>query len=581
LPVYPGLMITNVTNARWLLPIRLLAYVLISGIVFFRINFPNFLSFPFFAYSLLTLLLPALLVARRWLHISFVLKSTAYVQSVFEILVILGIVYVTGNINSSYSGLLILCIISTALVSRLVGTLSIASLVSCGYAFIVWFGLGLGGDEGSATRALETIFSSQDAAFYSIFLHILTFFLVAFVAGYLVEHLQRADRQLADTSQALRRARLETDDILRHLNSGLLTIEPEGRIIFFNRAAEEILDASEIDVKGHDFRRAFSDRMASLSDVLEEVLQSRKHSRRSEVDIRKRDGTVVPIGLSTSILVDEDGSVRGLIAIFQDLTETKILEDKIRTADRMAAVGELSAAIAHEIRNPLAAISGSVEVLQAELDLADENNRLLELIIKESSRLNQILADFLLYARSKRSAFNRVELCRLVSDVMEMVRHLPAYHEGIALRLLAEEPVVYVFGDEDQIKQILINLVVNAMEAIENTPGEIIITIEGDDALEIPVVVLKVTDSGPGIPEDIRDKIFDPFFSTKRDGTGLGLGIVQRLAESMGLDLYVHTRERAGTSFILTFSRLPQSVSSSESMSEAASTDQTVTPVRS
>lgn len=574
-------MITNVTNARWLLPIRLLAYVLISGIVFFRINFPNFLSFPFFAYSLLTLLLPALLVARRWLHISFVLKSTAYVQSVFEILVILGIVYVTGNINSSYSGLLILCIISTALVSRLVGTLSIASLVSCGYAFIVWFGLGLGGDEGSATRALETIFSSQDAAFYSIFLHILTFFLVAFVAGYLVEHLQRADRQLADTSQALRRARLETDDILRHLNSGLLTIEPEGRIIFFNRAAEEILDASEIDVKGHDFRRAFSDRMASLSDVLEEVLQSRKHSRRSEVDIRKRDGTVVPIGLSTSILVDEDGSVRGLIAIFQDLTETKILEDKIRTADRMAAVGELSAAIAHEIRNPLAAISGSVEVLQAELDLADENNRLLELIIKESSRLNQILADFLLYARSKRSAFNRVELCRLVSDVMEMVRHLPAYHEGIALRLLAEEPVVYVFGDEDQIKQILINLVVNAMEAIENTPGEIIITIEGDDALEIPVVVLKVTDSGPGIPEDIRDKIFDPFFSTKRDGTGLGLGIVQRLAESMGLDLYVHTRERAGTSFILTFSRLPQSVSSSESMSEAASTDQTVTPVRS
>ena len=574
-------MITNVTNARWLLPIRLLAYVLISGIVIFRINYPGFLSFPFFAYSLLTLLLPALLVARRWVTVGFVLKSTAFVQSVFEMLVILGIVYVTGNINSSYSGLLILCIISTALVSRLVGTLSIASLVSCGYAFIVWFGLGLGGDAGSASRALETIFSSQDAAFYSIFLHVLTFFLVAFVAGYLVEHLQRKDRQLADTSQALRRARLETDDILRHLNTGLLTIEPEGRIIFFNRAAEEILDVSEIDVKGHDFRLTFSDRMSRLSHVLEEVLHSQKHSRRSEVEISKRDGTVVPIGLSTSILIDEDGGIRGLIAIFQDLTETKKLEEKIRIADRMAAVGELSAAIAHEIRNPLAAISGSVEVLQAELNLADDNNRLLELIIKESSRLNQILADFLLYARSKRSAFNRVELCRLVSDVMEMVKHLPAYHDGISLRLLAEEAVVYVFGDEDQIKQILLNLIVNAMEAMDTKPGEIIVTVEGDEAPETPVVVLKVTDNGPGIPEEVRDKIFDPFYSTKRDGTGLGLGIVQRLAESMGLDLYVHTREGAGTSFIMTFSHLPQTVSTPESSSETATADQTAMPANS
>jgi len=574
-------MSTNVTNARWLLPIRLLAYMLISGIVIFRVNYPGFLSFPFFAYSLLTLLLPALLVARRWVNVNFLLKSTAYVQSIFEITIILGIVYVTGNINSSYSGLLILGIISTALVSRLVGTLSIASLVSCGYAFVVWFGLGLGGGAGSATRALETIFSSQDAAFYSIFLHILTFFLVAFVSGYLVEHLQRKDRQLADTSQALRRARLETDDILRHLNTGLLTIEPEGRIIFFNRAAEEILDISEIDVKGNDFREAFSERMVSLAEILNEVLHSQKHSRRSEVEINRRDGTAVPIGLSTSILVDEDDGIRGLIAIFQDLTETKKLEEKIRIADRMAAVGELSAAIAHEIRNPLTAISGSVEVLKAELNLADENNRLLELIIKESSRLNQILADFLLYARSKRSVFNRVELCRLVSDVIEVVKHLPAYHSETTLRLLAEESVVYVYGDEDQLKQILINLLVNALEAMGSTPGEVIVTIEGDEATEPPVVILKVTDSGPGIPDDIQEKIFDPFFSTKRDGTGLGLGIVQRLAESMGLELYIHTREGVGTSFILAFSRLPQAISTKTTSTNMAPDAPTTASVQS
>ncbi|UCD18546.1 MAG: PAS domain S-box protein [Candidatus Zixiibacteriota bacterium] len=544
-------------RARWLLSLRLITYILISGIVIFRLRYPGFLGFPYFAYSFLTLLLPVLLVVRRWLNVTFVIRSTSYLQSLVEIFIIVCIVYMTGNVNSSYSGLFILTIISAALVSRLAGTLGIASVVSLSYAFVIWFGLGLGRSEGSATRALETIFSSQDAAFYSIFLHILTFFLVAFVSGYLVEHLRRKDRLLADTSQALRQAKLETDDILRHLSSGLLTIDSGGRVIFFNRAAEEILDISESDMKGRDFRDALAGRMSRLADNLNDVLQSQRHSRRGEVEIRKRDGTVVAIGVSTSLLADDQEGIRGVIVIFQDLTETKRLEEKIRIADRMAAVGELSAAISHEIRNPLAAISGSVEVLKAELNLVGENKRLLELIIKESCRLNQILADFLMYARSRRSNFNRIELCRLVSDVIEVIRKLPSYRPSISLRLLAVESFVYVYGDEDQIKQILINLIVNACEAINIPQGEIIVTIETGAAGEEEVVFLKVTDNGPGIEEEIHDRVFDPFFSTKRDGTGLGLAIVQRLSEGMGIDLFLHTGEEGGTTFILQFNKIP------------------------
>jgi len=268
--------------------------------------------------------------------------------------------------------------------------------------------------------SLKVIFSTEDAAFYHIFLHILTFYLVAFISGFLVERLKRKDRELADTSLALKQAKLETDDILKHLNSGLFTIDRDGKIVYFNHAAEEILGYNESEAKGRDMRDLFSGRMPQLVESLLEVLNSKKQTPRNEMEIINRDGIKIPLGMSTSLLLDTNKTVRGVIAIFQDLTETKKMEEQIRAADRLAAVGELSAAIAHEIRNPLTAISGSVEVLNSEIDVSGENRRLLDLILRESNRLNDILSDFLLYARSRRVAFNRVELCHLISEAVEV-----------------------------------------------------------------------------------------------------------------------------------------------------------------
>lgn len=543
-------------KAGWLLSLRLTTYVLITGIVIYWLRYPDLLSFPFFAYSLLTLMLPTLFLMKKWFEIGFLLKVVPLVQIVLEIIVEVGIIYTTGNISSTFSGLFILTIISAALVTNLAGTLGVASLVSVSYSFVVWFGLAVGGEPGSSTRALETIFSSEDAAFYNIFLHLLTFFLVAFVSGYLVERLKSKDQELADTSLALKQAKLETDDILRHLNSGLFTIDREGKIIFFNRAAEEILGCNEDEARERDLRDMFGGRMPQLVDNLLEVLHSQKQSSRDEIEITNKDGRQVPIGVSTSLLLDADENIRGVIAIFQDLTETKILEEKIRVADKMAAVGELSAAIAHEIRNPLAAISGSVEVLKEELSVANENSRLMDLIVRESSHLNNILSDFLLFARSRRAAFTKIELCHLVSDATEVVMHHPAYHKNIGLRMISDESFVYVYGDEDQLKQILINLIVNACQAIGGTPGEITVKIETDPAGEATV---RIIDNGSGIDESIRSKIFDPFFSTKKYGTGLGLAIVQRLVRNLDIDLSCHTEKGTGTTFVLQFHQIPGS----------------------
>ncbi len=537
-------------KAGWLLSLRLTTYVLIAGIVIYWLRYPDFLSFPFFAYSFLTLLLPILYYLRKKTQINLLLKAIPVVQILCEVVIECGIIYSTGNIASAFSGLFILTIISAAFVTNLVGILGMASLISLSYSFVVWLGLTVDGSPGSSIRALETMFSSEDAAFYNIFLHILTFYLVAFISGFLVERLKTRDQQLADTSQALKRARLETDDILKHLNSGLLTVDKDCRVIFFNRGAEEILGFDEAETKGRDFKEIFRNRAVQLANKLQEVLDTRKGTLRGEIEIVNQYGCRVPVGVSTSLLLEDDGNIRGVIAIFQDLTDTKKLEEKIRMADKMAAVGELSAAIAHEIRNPLAAISGSVEILRNEIDVSGENRRLMNLIDKESSRLNNILTDFLLYARSQRVSFVKVELCHLVGEVIEMVKHHPSYKDNISISMISSESLEYIFGDEDHLKQILINLVVNACEAIDDMPGEIVIQIESNNESG---TLLKVMDNGPGMEEAFIGKIFTPFFSTKNNGTGLGLAIVQRLSGNLNISLSCESEIGRGTTFSLQF----------------------------
>ncbi len=544
---------STIQRAGWILIPRLITFILISGIVIFGLNYPGHLKFFYFAYALITLFLPAIFVLRKWMSVNLLIRFFPALQTICEVIVVSSIVYTTGNINSAFSGLFILSIISAALCNNLAGTLGFASLVSLAFSIVIWYGMAIIGQPESSMKALENIFHSRDAAFYSIFLHILTFYLIAFISGFLVERIKIKDRQLADTSLALRMARLETDDILRHLNSGLLTIDRYGKIIYFNRAGEEILGYKEKDLKGRYFRDVFQTRMPGLSENLQKAIQSRERSQRNEVEIVDNYGKSIPLGISTSLLIGENQDIRGIIAIFQDLTDTKIMEEKIRVADKLSAVGELSAAIAHEIRNPLAAISGSVELLKATSEFSGENERLMDLIIRESMRLNNILSDFLLYARANRTVFNRIELCRLVSDVFEIVRHQPSFDSQIDLQLKSHESFVYVYSDEDHLKQVLINLIINSYQAIGNRSGEIYVEIENDD---FEKAVLKVVDDGPGIENKILDRIFDPFYSTKKEGTGLGLAIVQRLCSNLGIDFTFNTEVNFGTSFILRFDQI-------------------------
>lgn len=534
----------------WFIPLRLATFLIVFTVVVLWMRFPGFLQLPFFLYAGVTLGFTLLLAMDYRQRLRAVTPLIVALHFLFEITVESGIIYATGNINSPFSALFILTIVSAALVYRLVGTLIIASVVSLAYSFIIWLGL-TNNDPEWSLQALRTVFSAQETAFYSILMHILIFYLVAFIAGYLAERLRDQDLRLADTSRALRRARLETDDILRHLNSGLITVDAEGCVVYFNRTAERILGYHEEDVKGMRCDEVFAGRMPNLADSLMDGISRRVAHLRQELEITDLHGNTIPLGLSISILTEEDNNTpRGVIAIFSDLTEAKDLEKKVRDADRLAAVGELSASIAHEIRNPLAAISGSVEVLRGALAVEGENRRLMDLIVKESDRLSKILTEFLHYARIDRPTYAKVDLCRITTDVMHIVSHHDSCRENIRLTFDSDQSVVYIVGDENLLVQLLLNLGVNACDAIGADGGEVNFRVFSRHPDK---VVLQVRDSGCGMTEELMRRMYEPFFSTKRQGTGLGLAIVHRVCSALRLGLAAESEPGRGTAFTIEF----------------------------
>jgi two-component system, NtrC family, sensor histidine kinase PilS len=533
------------------LPLRLVTYLILFGVIVLWMGYPSFVHPLFVGYSILTLATVGLVAFKRWQQFLVSRLVVNCLHLCAEIAVASAVIYTSGNVQSQFSALYIVTIVSAALTFRLVGTITVASLVSVAYLVVIW--LGLSAPDADLTLAsLQTIFTTGDSVFlYAVLLHLLIFYLVAAISGYLAERLRRHKTELEETSQALRRARLETDDILQHLNSGLLTIDSAGKIIYFNRAAERILGYKEEDVRGLTCDEAFAERIPELAICLNDGILWRDGHPRREFEAMTCEGVRFPIGISTSVLTEGDGELRGVIAIFSDLTDAKLLDAKVRAADRLAAIGELSASIAHEIRNPLAAISGSVEVLAKELKLESQNERLMQLIIKESQRLNKILRDFLSYARIERPTYAKVDVCHVASDVIQLLANHEGFNSNVTLNLHSDEPVCYVAGDEDLMRQLLFNIAKNACEAFDGRNGAVQFHIhKSGHSSDVSVTV---SDDGPGISTEHLKKVFQPFFSTKKQGTGLGLAIVHRVATALQASVTVDSEIGRGTRFTLIF----------------------------
>jgi two-component system sensor histidine kinase PilS (NtrC family) len=542
----------------WLLLSRLFVFLLLLGIVVFFLKVPDLLFVPFLIYSLLTLaslLIISLNLKRTYqLFFNFIIA----LHILLEIIIEAGVIYHTGQVNSPFGVLFILTIISTSLVYHLGGSVIVASLSILSYAFTIWSQESFS----FSTFSLKGLYYAGDLTFYKVFLYICAFYLVAFIGGYLSQRVKIKGEELWSASVELNRIKTDTDDILRHVKSGLITVDSLGRIIYFNRAAEEILGYKEQEVKGKNYEDVFKKRIPPLVEKFYQALRFNQVDARGMLYITGSNNKRVPIGISTSILGDKQGGIRGVIAIFQDITEVLELEERIRTADRLAAVGELSAGITHEIRNPLASISGSVEVLKEELCLSGENQKLMELIIKESGRLNKILTEFLQYAKIAPPVFTKVELTHLVDEVIEIVKKHPVFGEKISIKKSITSDTLYVSGEENQIKQILLNLLVNAIESMEEKPGEIQVTSQslnqidqyyfnGEEPEDSDWVPIAIIDQGKGMTEEQKEKIFSPFYSTRKNGTGLGLAIVQRLVNNLNGRIEFRSQLGKGSVFVV------------------------------
>ncbi|HEV8480455.1 MAG TPA: ATP-binding protein [Candidatus Eisenbacteria bacterium] len=355
--------------------------------------------------------------------------------------------------------------------------------------------------------------------------------------------LEKAKSEAEHAEREARQLRLDTECILSSMSTGVLTVDAQGRVLHLNPSAAEILGVEPLgasgrpldDLLGHD---------GPLLERLNETLSSGRTVHRQEM--RVRAGALArPIGVSTSVLLDEAGERRGVIAVMADLSEIKAAEDRARRSETLAAIGQLSAHIAHEIRNAVVPIAGSVEILEKELTLRGENQRLLVLVSRECDRLNRFVTELLDYVREPILATDVVCVNDVVRDVLDLLRRHPL---GRTARLALEDDgrVLWARADGEQLKRAFVNLAQNAVESMEGK-GELLVKLApAGDNIEIAF-----QDQGPGIAPENLSRILEPFFTTKREGTGLGLSIASRIVERHGGSLRVVSAPGNGTSIIV------------------------------
>lgn len=368
-------------------------------------------------------------------------------------------------------------------------------------------------------------------------------------AGELVRVAERRRHAAAHAEHHVRRVGHEMQMILDNLGSGLLTVDGAGRITRINPLARAILGLGDRAGCGHDLREVLGEDGADLAELVERALADGRPRRRAEVQV-KRGGQAVPLGVNVVFLAGHDGTLEGAVVVFGDLTEVRRLQDHLRRADRLAGVGELAANIAHELRNPLASIRGSVELLASDLEVEGHHAQLMQLILRESARLNTIITDFLAFARMRPGQPRAVPAERFLGDVeLQLRQHVTAQEAKVAVHCETVDPDLVLHADPEQLLQAVLNLGINACEAMHDQ-GELRLTATAADG----ACELRVRDTGPGLEPDRVEEIFTPFVTTKPQGTGLGLPMVARIVHGHGGTVEAHNNPAGGAEFVL---RLP------------------------
>ncbi len=468
-------------------------------------------------------------------------RRVAWAVTMADVALEVAIVHYSGGAGGQFTTVFCLTIAAAAFVLAMPGGLATAMLSSL--CFVGYQALEA---HGWVTPPGKEVFAtSRTSGVIDAYMHASMFFLVGTLGGHLAERIKLKGRALEHAETALEQLRVDTNYILENMSSGVLVVDEGGRVVTMNAAAGDILEIGGAEVIGRSVVDALGQRVPDLAGELTAALATTRGTHRKEIVARTRAGGSRPLGISISFLTEDSMRRRGAIAVFQDLTEVHEMRERVRKADRLAAIGELSAGIAHELRNPLASISGSIEMLYNELKLDGENTRLMELIMRESDRLDRIISDFLDFAKLRTPSKYPTKLERALEETLTLLSKNAEKSDGIGTRLECHPRLPEVWMDDEQMRQVFLNLAINACEAMDHR-GTLEITAF---ASEHGLVRVSFTDSGPGIESLEMARMFEPFFTTKEGGTGLGLAIANKIVVAHGGVIEYRNRENGGAEF--------------------------------
>jgi len=490
-------------------------------------------------YGLVTLYyLQALLVSAALRYVQR-FRRLVHIQIVWDLLFSSTLIYVTGGIESYFSFLFLLIILGSGLLLRRREALIVASASAILYGSLLdlqYYGY-LPGYKGVE---LSAIVDAREV-FFAVFVNVVAFFLVGLLSGFFAERIRRGE-------MALVRRQIDFDEleqfnraILASIGSGLMVVNSAGRIRSFNQAAERISGMSLAQVYNCDVRDVFPDLAVFSQGPIE--------TSRNEGHFVRPDGDVLTLGFSSTMLSSREGQYESLLITFQDLTQLRDMEIRLQQADRLAAIGKMASGMAHEIRNPLASISGSLQLLMEGGQIASDGERLGKIVVREADRLSGLITDFLAFARPAQPQLAECDLSLVCDEVIEMAQSSALLH-GITLeRNYRPRQLFYV--DREQVRQLIWNILHNAAEALDGK-GSIRLSVDAE------TFTLTCEDSGPGIPEEVSNKVFDPFFTTKEMGTGLGLATVYATVEAHGGEVSIGISELGGACLRFGFPRRGQ-----------------------
>lgn len=469
-----------------------------------------------------------------------------YSQVIFDTVLVTAIVHITNGPQGGFPPVYILVIAAGALLLPLPGGVLIGALASMLYfADLVFFHAG-GVDSGK----IALFFWQVPSDLAQALLQIALFTLVALATGALGDRLRRAGHELGAIESELRQLKLDTDDILGAIDTGLVTVDGEGRLVYLNGAAEAVLGIHEANWRSAPVLDELDRRAPGLGTVIRRTAAMRVPVRRYEIRMRTGEGERF-LGVRTTLLDRADKP--SVTAVFQDITDSKQIEELQLRAERSQAVAELGASLAHEIKNPLASIRSAVEQLAGgPLDDRDKST-LRRLVVAESNRLSRLLSDFMEFSRVELRKHSAVDLVRVTSEAIGLVAQHPDAQNAARIQYTPPSTALVVSGDPDLLHRAVFNLVLNAVQhagAGGSVRVELGRSLEEDSPIEHQSPIrLIVRDSGPGIPDEDIARVFDPFFTTREGGTGLGLAMVYRAVEAHNGAILVDGGANGGAEF--------------------------------